>query len=114
MSKSNTCLTYAVSFTEAEAKGIPRTQKLLCNMNARTKRTMNYECKRNKKVRRPLSRMPRRRSKDQWKTSKLIAYLSTRTCKICQCDVQCFVKQLDRHAGKPSFCRLKLIKIVPN
>ena len=30
---------YAISFTEAGAKGIPRTQKLL------SQRTINYECK---------------------------------------------------------------------
>ena len=41
-------------------------------------------------------------AKHQRRTSKLIAYLSTRMCKICQCNVQCFVKQLDRHARKPS------------
>ena len=38
MSKSNACLMYAVSFAEAEAKGIPRTQKLLCKVSIRTKR----------------------------------------------------------------------------
>ena len=50
------CLMYTVSFTEAEAKCIPSTHKLLCNMNARTKGTMNYKCKRNKEVRRLLPR----------------------------------------------------------
>ena len=71
---------------------------------------MNYECKRNKEVRRPLSRKPRRRSKDQGKTSKLIAYLSTRMCKICQCSMQCFVKQSSRHAGKPSCLQTQTYK----
>ena len=33
---------YAVSFTVAEAKDIPKIQKLSCKVKARPKRTMNY------------------------------------------------------------------------
>ena len=35
--KSNIYFMYAVSFTEAEAQSIPRTQKLLCKINARSR-----------------------------------------------------------------------------
>ena len=34
------------------------------------------------------------------KTGKLIAYISARMCKTCQYNVQCYVKQSDRHVGK--------------
>ena len=53
-------------------------------------------CKRNKEIRRPLSRSKRKKKKKQaqkgGKTSKLIAYISTRMCKIYQYDVQCYIK----------------------
>ena len=49
MSNSNTCLTYAVSFTVAEAKDIPRTQKLLCKVNVSTKGPSTISAKEIKK-----------------------------------------------------------------
>ena len=91
-------------FTVAEAKSIPKTQKLLCKMNVRTRKpwtvsvkVMKSEdhCQENQEEKEEAAHTKRRRS-------KLIAYISTKTCKICQCNVQCFVKQLERHARKSS------------
>ena len=75
---------------------------------------MNYECKRNKEVRRPVLRKPRRRSKHQGKTSKLIAYLSTRMCKICQCNVHALSNNQISILENSVICQFKLVKIVPN
>ena len=103
MSKSNTCLTYAVSFTEEEAQSIPRTQKLLCKMNARTREPWTVSVKVMKSEDHyQESQEEEEATNTKRRTSKLIAYISTKTCKICQCNVQCFVKQSERHARKSS------------
>ena len=100
MSKSNTCLTYAVSFTEAEAKCIPRTQKLLCKVNTRTKEPWAMSVKEIKK-----SEDHYQKSQEEANTKgKQVNWLHILEIEhvIFQCNVQCFITQSDRCAGKSS------------
>ena len=70
-------------FTEAEAQGIPRTQKLLCKMNARAKElwTMSVKVKKSEDHYQE-SQEEEEAANTKRRTSKLIAYLSTKMCKI--------------------------------
>ena len=91
-------------FTEGETQSIPRTQKLLCKMNTRTRKpwTVSVKVIKSEDHYQESQEEEGEAANTKRRTSKLIAYISTTVCKICQCNMQCFIKQSKRHARKSS------------
>ena len=95
MSRYHTCLTYAVSFVVADAKHSTGSETTVQIKSQAQKEPWTITCKRNTELRRLLSRNNRNKEEantENRKTSKLIAYISTRPCKIISIKVQYYVK----------------------
>ena len=114
MSKSNTCLTYAVSFTEAEAKSISSTQKLLCKVNARTKGPWTMSVKEIKKSENHYGESQEEEANIKGKQVYWLHILALECVKFVSVTCNALSNSQIGMLENPIICRLKLFNIVPN